>query len=66
MLKPQEPQSRGWYQEAEIYLMELRFTHSLRMCVFLEQRNSDERSTSHIENHLLFFKEGKQKIFYPL
>lgn len=29
-------------REAETCLMELGFTHSLRICVFLEQRNSEE------------------------
>ena len=73
VLKPWEPQSRGWgwgwHQEAELYLMKLRFTHSLRMCVFLEQRNSDKRSPewiSHWKYFTMFFKEGKQNILSPL
>ena len=56
----------GWYQEAEACLMKLGFTHSLRMCVFLEQSNSEERSLEWIslENPLCPSK-NENKTFHP-
>ena len=44
--------------------MELRFTHSLRMCVFLEQRNSDKKYRVHLTLKIIFCSSKKENRKY--